>query len=340
MAYFFGGRTETMKKSVVLRTGGPDVLEFVDVPEPSPGENQVLVDLKATGLNWSELMIRCGDWPVDISKGFTLGSEGAGVVEKTGASVTDIQPGDRVIVLDFDSYLNQEQGCYAEKTVVPREKILKFPENLSFSEAAAVPMAALTAYDALINHSPLPESGTVVVTAGTGAVGIAAIQIALRKNLRVIGTTRSKSKKGQVQSLGAEVVVEADPVRLKEKIAELVKDEGVDAIFDPVGGQTATELISLLNFNGTYVNYGNMGEGAFNVPSGFLFNQVKMHGYVILRNLEDPKTMQEVWSEVLPLIETREIVIPVHKTFPLEEVSQAHLEMEKHTHWGKLVLVQ
>ena len=155
-----------MKKAVVRQTGGPEVLQLIEVPYPVPGEGEVLVDLKATGLNWSELMIRRGEWPIEISEnGFTPGSEGAGVVEKTGPGVTDMQPGERVIVFDFNAYLDEGQGCYAEKIVVPRDKILKYPENLDFAEAAAVPMAAVTAYDALINHSPLPESGTVVITA-------------------------------------------------------------------------------------------------------------------------------------------------------------------------------
>lgn len=330
-----------MKKVVIRATGGPQVLKLIEVPDPVAGENEVLVDLKATGLNWSELMIRKGDWPIEISaNGFTPGSEGAGVVEKTGSGVTDVQPGDRVIVFDFNAYLDEEQGCYAEKIAVARDKILKYPENLEFAEAAAVPMASLTAYDALINHSPLPESGTVVITACTGAVGIAAIQLARRKGLRVIGTTRRETQRAHIHSLGAEVAVAPDPFRLKEAIADLVKDEGVDYIFDPIGGETATQLISLLNFNGTYVIYGILSGGELKLPDNFLFSQVKAHGYIILRNLEDPKSLQAAWNEVLPLIETKEILIPVHKTFPLQDVAKAHEEMEDHPHWGKIVLVQ
>ncbi len=330
-----------MKKAVVRQTGGPEVLKFIEVPDPVPGEGEVLVDLRATGLNWSELMIRRGDWPIEISaNGFTPGSEGAGVVEKNGPGVTDVQLGDRVIVFDFNAYLDEGQGCYAEKILVPRDKILKYPENLDFAEAAAVPMASLTAYDALINHSPLPESGTVVITACTGAVGIAAIQLAKRKGLRVIGTTRRESQRAHIHSLGAEVVVAPDPFRLKEAIVDLVKDEGVDYIFDPISGETATQLISILNFNGTYVIYGILSGGELKLPDNFLFHQGKVHGYVILLNLADPKNLQAAWREVLPLIETKEILIPVHKTFPLEEVAEAHEAMENHQHWGKIVLVQ
>ncbi|MFQ5449608.1 MAG: zinc-binding alcohol dehydrogenase family protein [Nitrospinaceae bacterium] len=328
-----------MKKIVIRRTGNPAVLETLNVPEPVPGENEVLVGLKAVGLNWSEVMIRRGDWPIPIANGFTPGCEGAGVVEQAGAAVEDLHPGDPVIVLDFLAYLVEGQGCYAEKIIVSRDKILKFPANLDFTEAAATPMAALTAFDALINHSPLPESGTIVVTACTGAVGIAALQIAKRKNLRVIGTTRSEKKKSFVQSLGVEAVAAPGPGALKEKVAGLVGESGIDYVFDPVNGETASQLLSLMNFNGTFVEYGAQSGNQFQVPPEFLFHQVRIHGYVVLRNLENPATLQSVWNEVLPLIETRDLAIPVAKTFPLAQASQAHQAFEDHKHFGKLVLV-
>ncbi len=329
-----------MKQVLVRRTGGPGVFEIAEASDPALGDNDVLVDLRATGLNWSEVMIRSGEWPVDLSEGFVLGSEGAGVVEKTGSAVNDLSPGDRVVVADFDAYLQPQQGCYAEKIKTPRQKLLRFPGNLDFSEAAALPIALLTAYDAMHLHSPLPESGTVVVTACTGAVGIAAIQLARRKNLRVIATTRSDKKKKSIEALGADVIVESDPARLQKKITGLIGDAGVDYVFDPVCGKTATALLELMNYNSTYVLYGVLGGNQFTVPSGLLFNQIRIHGYVILRNLADPRALQEAWRDALPLVETGEVSLPVHRTFPLQQVAEAHREMEAHEHWGKLVLVQ
>ncbi len=329
-----------MKTVLVRRTGGPGVFETAETPDPSLGDNDVLVDLKATGLNWSEVMIRRGEWPVELGGGFVLGAEGAGVVEKTGAAVDGLAPGDRVVVCDFSAYLEAGQGCYAEKIKVPGGKLLRFPRNLDFPEAAALPIALLTACDAMHTHSPLPESGTVVVTACTGAVGIAAIQLARRKNLRAIGVTRSEKKKKSIQALGAEVIVESDPARLKEKIVRMTGEKGIDYVFDPVCGETATALIELLNYNGTYVLYGVLAGNEFTVPSGLLFNQVRIHGYVILRNLADPEALQSAWRDALPLVETGEVVIPVHREFPLQQAADAHREMEAHEHWGKLVLVQ
>lgn len=329
-----------MKKFVIRKTGGPEVLEMVDAPDPEIGDGQVLIDVKAVGLNWSEVMIRRGEWPLDLGGGFTPGAEGAGIVEAVGPQVENVKPGDRVANFEVEAYLDPAQGNYAEKIAVPADKVLKFPERFSFAEAAASPMAILTAYDAMVNHSPLPETGTAVVTACTGAVGATAIQIAKRKGLRVIGTSRSKDKKGHITSLGAEAAIESDPVRLKERIAEMTGGGGVDYVFDPIAGETATQLLSLMNFNGTYVLYGFLGGQQFTVPSNILFEQIQIHGYVVLRNLYDTFWLQEVWSEVYPLLETREITVPISKTFPFEKAAEAHREMESHRHFGKLVLVR
>jgi len=329
-----------MRKIVMHRAGGPEVLETVEVPDPTVGENQVLVDIRGIGLNWSEVMIRRGEWPQDLERGFTPGAECAGRVEAVGAGVTHVQTGDPVAVLDIGAYGDPAHGTYAEKIAVEAGRVLKIPANMSFAEAAAIPMALLTAYDALINHSPLPESGTLVVTACTGAVGIAALQIGHRKGLKVIGTARTENKKHSIASLGVEAVIDSDPVRLKEKVAEQAGESGVDYIFDPVNGETATQLLTLMADNSTFVNYGLLGGSQFMVSSNLMFSQIKIHGYVVLKNLEDPEKMQAVWAEILPLVETREVEIPVHKTFPFERMAEAHHAMEEHGHFGKLVVVR
>ncbi len=329
-----------MKKIVIRRAGDPSVFEIIDVPIPTVRENEVLIDIKAIGMNWSEVMIRRGDWPMDLSPGVTLGAEGAGMVEAVGGNVIHIKPGDRVANFEVLAYWEPGQGNYAEKIVVPADKVLKIPDHMSFAEGAAIPMALLTAYDALINHSPLPEAGTVVVTACTGSVGIAALQLAHRKGLRVIGTTRARNKKSHIEAFGVEAVAYSDPTDLRARLLAKVGDKGIDYVFDPIGGTTATELLSLLNFNGTYVTYGSLEGPPFMSSPNFLFHQLKAHGYVVLRNLADPKKLQAVWAEILPLMETKEVLVPVHKTFPFEKVAEAHQAMESHEHFGKLVLTR
>lgn len=329
-----------MKKSILLSTGEPGVFQVVNVPEPVPGPGQVLVDIRAVGLNWSETMIRRGDWPLELGEGFTLGCEGAGIVEAVGEDVRTVAPGDRVAVFDIGAYFNPGQGAYAEKMAVDENRILRIPAGLGFAEAAALPMALLTAYDAMVRHSPLPESGNVVVTASTGAVGIAALLIARVKGLRALGTSRSEDKLDRVRQLGCEAVAASDPAELAKKVTECFGGAGPIYVFDPVQGRLAEELLSIMESNGTYVFYGNLGGDTFTLPPGFLFHQLRVHGYVVLANLADPEDLQEAWGELYPLVEENTIPIPVAKTFDFPDFEAAHRAMEQHAHFGKLVVVR
>ncbi len=329
-----------MKAIVVTESGGPDVFNTVETPTPRPDESQVLIDLKATGLNWSEVMIRKGDWPLPLEEGFVLGSEGAGIVEEVGNTVSSVRPGDRVAVFDVNAYLEAGQGTYASHIMVDENKVLKIPAYLDFAQAASLPMALLTAYDAMVCHSPLPEAGNVVVTACTGAVGIAAMQLARMKGLRVIGTTRDEKKADLVRGMGCEVVVGNDPQEICDKISRIFGEAGVDYVFDPVQGLLAESLLGLMGMNGTYVIYGNLFGDTFSVSPHLLFNQTKIHGYVVLGNLADAESMQAVWSEIFPLIEEKLIEIPVAKTFPFPDAGAAQEAMESHQHFGKIVMTQ
>ena len=329
-----------MKKIILDKTGGPEVLNIVDVPEPTLKENEVLINIKSIGLNWSEVMIRRGEWPMDLSDGFTPGVEGAGIVEAVGERVQTVKPGDKVANFDINAYLAPGQGNYAEKIAVAEDKVLPLPGDISIVEAAALPMALLTAYDSLINHSPLPESGTILITACTGAVGIAALQIARLKGLRVIGTTRSVDKISAIEALGAEAVLAHDSADLCQKASEAAGEGGIDYVFDPLNGETASEILSMMNPDGTFVSYGLLDGDKFTVDTTLMFNQIKLHGYVVINNLADPKALQKTWKDILPLLRDKELSIPVAKTFPFQDVAKAHKYFESHTHFGKIVLVR
>lgn len=238
----------------------------------------------------------------------------------------------------MSAYLDSGQGTYASQMLVSEKRLLKMPANLKFEEMASLPMALLTAYDAMVCHSPLPESGTLVVTAATGAVGIAAIQVARLKGLRVIATTRSEDKREFLKSLGAEVIVAESGSKLAEGLKKILGETPVDYVFDPIYGETASQLMPFLGFNGTYVVYGMLGGFESTLDSSILFQQSKMHGYIVLRNLGEPEDLQRVWNEIYPLIEAGEVTVPIARTFPLADVSKAHTAMEQHGHFGKLVL--
>lgn len=329
-----------MKAIVLTQSGAPDVIHSAESPTPRPDGSQVLINLKATGLNWSEVMVRKGDWPVPLDEGFVLGTEGAGIVEEVGNTVSSVRPGDRVAVFEVNAYLEAKQGTYASHILVDENKVLKIPSHLDFAQAASLPMALLTAYDAMVCHSPLPEAGNVVVTACTGAVGIAAMQLARMKGLRVVGITRDEKKAALVRGMGCEVVVGKDPQEICNKVSSCFGEASVNYIFDPVQGELAESLLGIMGMDGTYVIYGNLAGDTFSVPPNFLFNQTKIHGYVVLRNLADAEAMQAVWSEVYPLIEEKLIEIPVAKTFSFPDAGAAQEAMESHQHFGKIVMTQ
>jgi NADPH2:quinone reductase len=327
-----------MKKVVINKAGDPKVLKIIEASEPKLKKDEVLIKLKSIGLNWSEVMIRRGDWPLDLSGGFTPGVEGVGMVEAVGNEVRSVRPGEKVANFELDAYLENQQGNYSEKIAVAEGKVLKLPGDMSVIEAGALPTALLTAYDALINHSPLPESGTVLITACTGGVGIAALQVAALKGLRVIGSTRSENKVSKIEDLGVEAVVADYSTDLYQKVSDLVKGEGVDYIFDPLNGEIASDLLGLLKPNGTFVSYGFQTGDEFTVESSLIFNQIKIHGYSVLNNIAQPKILQKVWKDILPLLEEKEITVPIAKSFPFMEFSEAHKYFESHEHFGKIVI--
>ncbi len=329
-----------MKKIVFKETGGPEVLSIIDVPDPVIKKNEVLINLKSIGLNWSEIMVRRGEWPMELSGGFTPGVEGVGIVEAVGPDAQKIRPGDKVANFEIDAYLTAGQGNYAGKIAVAEDKVLTLPGDISMTDAAALPMAVLTAYDALINHSPIPESGTILITACTGSVGIAALQIARLKGLRVIATTRSAEKIPAIEEFGAEAILTDDAVDLCQKVSDAAGADGIDYVFDPISGDVASGLISMINPNGTFVSYGLLDGDRFTVDTNLLFNQIKVHGYVVINNLADTKALQKTWNDILPLVREKEIIVPVAKTFPFAEVVQAHKYFENHAHFGKIVLLQ
>jgi len=140
--------------------------------------------------------------------------------------------------------------------------------------------------------------------------------------------------------LGAEAILSDDPVDLCQKVSEAAGADGIDYVFDPLNGDAASGLISLINPNGTFVSYGFLDGDKFTIDTNLLFNQIKVHGYVVINNMADSKTLQKTWNDILPLVSEKEIIVPVAKTFPFADVAQAHKYFESHAHFGKIVLLQ
>jgi NADPH:quinone reductase-like Zn-dependent oxidoreductase len=306
-----------VKAIVMNRYGGPDVLKFtVDAPNPKIGPDFVLVRAKAAGVNPVDWKIREGyldglfqtDFPI------TPGWDVAGVVERTGPAVSEFSPGDEVIGYVREDHVGR--GTYAELVAAPVRTLGRKPARLSWAEAAGLPLAGLTAYQALAKALAVSEDDTVLIHAAAGGVGSLAVQIAIAKGARVIGTA-SPGNHDYLRELGAEPVAYGDG--LVDQVRRL-SPGGVSAALDLVGGEALEVTPELLTPKGRWASIVD--------PS-----VTELGGrYVFVR--PDPHDL----SALASLADDGRLTVPVAKTFPLTEAAEAQrLNAEGHTR-GKIVL--
>jgi NADPH:quinone reductase-like Zn-dependent oxidoreductase len=301
---------ETAMKAVQFsRFGGPEVLEIVDLPDPHPGPGQVRIAVRAAGVNASDWKKREGLMDPDLPQ--TLGYEAAGVVDELGAGVTDAAVGDRVFGLSAAG------AAQAELTVL--SFYAPIPPSLDFAAAAALPAAVETAWRAL-DQLGVGSGSTLLINGASGSVGSAAVQLAVARGARVIGTA-SPANHDYLRSLGA------GPVAYGEGMAERVRalaPGGVDLALDVAGSGVLPELIEL-------------ADGAGNVITVADFAGAQEFGVRFSRG-DDGRALHAL-AEIGPLIEAGRFSLPVARTFPLAAVAEAQQASEHGHERGKIVLL-
>lgn len=322
------------------RHGGPEVLEVEDVPEPTPGPDEVRVGVRAVALNHLDLWVRRG-LPLSIEMPHVGGADFAGVVEAAGSGVSDAKPGDRVVgypVLPGDGSAGpavilgeQRNGACCESLVLPRENLLPMPENLSFEEAAAVPVVFLTAWTMLVERAALKSGETVLVQGAGSGVGTSAIQIARHLGAHVIAATRSPQKVERLRALGADEVIDASAGRIDVRVQRLTGRRGADVVFEHVGGDTWEQSIRAAAWRGRIVTCGSTGGGAATTPLPFVFaRELSVHGVT----LGSRSSLQSV----LDLVRKGELRPVVDRVLPLSEARRGHEILEAGGANGKIVL--
>lgn len=306
-------------KAVQYRSyGGSDVLELGDAEEPKIGPDWVKIAVRATSVNPVDWKLASGglDGMLDIFFPVTPGWDVAGVIEEVGPSVTEFEVGDEVF-----GYLRKDavqRGTYAEKVGAPIRTVARKPANLSFAEAAAIPLAGLTAYQSLVHVLQVGEGDTVLVHAAAGGVGSFAVQIAIAQGARVIGTA-SQDNHDYVRSLGAEPVAYGEG--LVERVRKIAPD-GVDAVFDSLGGDTLGLTEDLLgnDAKGRVVSIADPGVKEFGGT------------YVFVRpDVDDLNALAR-------LAEAGKLSVEIAATYPLRETDRAWEDsMSGHTR-GKIVI--
>ncbi|MFH9671115.1 NADP-dependent oxidoreductase [Streptomyces sp. NPDC017405] len=296
--------------------GGPEVLEYGELRDPKVGPDQVLVKVRATAVNPVDWKCREGylDPVLDAVFPVVPGWDVSGVVVRPGAAVTEFSAGDEVIGYVREDFLSR--GTCAEYVAAPVRTLARKPRNLSFEEAAGLPLAGLTAYQVLVKALEVQRGETVLVHAAAGGVGSLAVQLAAHLGARVIGTA-GESHHDYIRALGGEPVAYGDG--LTERVRGLAP-EGVDAVFDTVGGDTLKVSAGLLAPRGRLASIADP--------------EVLEHGgrYAFVRpDAED-------LAHLADLAERGVVSVHVQRTFPLERTADAHrLNQEGHTR-GKIVI--
>jgi NADPH2:quinone reductase len=313
-----------MKAMIIREFGGPEKFELAEMPKPVPGPGQVLVKLKATSVNPVDYKIRMhpGNW-AGVPVPAILGYDAAGVIEAAGDRVTHLKPGDDVF---YSARIFGRQGTYAEYHVEDAEIVAKKPANLTFEEAASLPLAAMTAYDSVVTFFQTKPGDTLLVHAGAGGVGAFAVQLAKASGAKVLATGR-KENEALIKSLGADEVIDYRSVKFEDEVNRLTGGRGADAAFDTVGGDT---LVRSINCVRPFGKLATIVSVAGSINGMQIRNQTLYFGFM---------ERTEAKIQALFTLASRAVVKPlIDSVFPLEKIADAHRKIEAGGMKGKIVI--
>jgi len=325
-----------MKAVYVKEFGGAENLEIREVENPQqPMGKEVLVAVKAAGLNRADIMQRMGFYPAP--KGFPeriLGLEFAGEVARIGDGVTNFKIGDRVFGITAG-------GAQAEFLTTDESLLAKIPDRLNFTEAAAIPEAFITAHDAIFTQGNLQTNETLLIHAVGSGVGLAALQLAKARNIKTVGTSRTADKLEKCRELGLDFGIATEADFLAETVKEKTRGKGADVILDLVGAKYFAANLESLALKGRLILVG-LTAGAkaeFNLGSA-LTKRARIIGTVLRSRPTEEKAeaTQKFIEDVLPLIVEGKIKPNLDKVFRIEDIKEAHEYLESNASFGKVVL--
>lgn len=329
-----GSRTKVVR---FHDTGDANVLQLDEVLEREPRAAEVRIRVEAIGLNRAEVMFRQGQYLEDPSFPSRLGYEAAGTIDAIGKDVTGFTEGDRVSTIP--SFSMGEYGVYGETAVVPAYAVAKYPENLTATQGAAIWMQYITAYGALIHYGNLQAEQTVLVTAASSSVGLAAIQIAKAEGARVIATTRGNNKRPFLLDAGADYVLVTDEQDLEESVMAITSDKGVDLVFDPIAGPILEALANVAAYGGTIIEYGALSNSSATYPLfSALAKGLVIRGYTLFEIVREPTLLAAAKQYVFDGLEFGKFMPFIDRTFTLDQIVSAHEYMESNRQIGKIVV--
>ncbi|WP_419886957.1 quinone oxidoreductase family protein [Neobacillus niacini] len=322
-----------MKAIQLQKYGGPEVLEIVEIERPVPAGREVLIEIKAIGVNYADTARREGKYVVKTPLPFIPGAEIAGVVAAVGEKVTNVKPGMRVVTLI-------ESGGYSEFALADERSLIPLPKHLDFRNAAALPLQGLSAYHVLKTMGRLENGETVLVHAAAGGVGTLAVQLAkLFGAGKIIATASNAEKLELARQMGADVLVNYSETNWVEQVLEATGGKGVDVALEMVGGDVFNQTLKCLATFGRLVVFGAAsGEQSKMYPSSLMARNQSVIGFFLPQIMRKPELLQPSLVELLTYLGEGALNLTIGGVFPLEDAADVHRLLQSRKTTGKLIL--
>jgi NADPH:quinone reductase len=322
-----------MKAIQVQKTGGPEVLTLVDLPVPKAKANEAVVKIAASGVNFIDVYFREGRYPAALP--FTDGQEAAGTVIEVGGDVKSVKVGDRV------AYSNI-MGTYAEYAAVPADRLVRVPDKITDQQAAAAMLQGMTAHYLINTTYPLKKGETALIHAAAGGVGLLLVQMAKNIGAHVIGTAGTEEKAKLAREAGADEVIVYATADFEAETKRITDGKGVHVVYDGVGQTTFEKGLNVLRPRGHMVLF---GAASGPVPPLDPIKQLMAKGSLTLTRpslihyVSTREELQQRAGDVFSMIAAGKLKLRISKTYKLEEVQQAHRDLEGRKTTGKILLV-
>ena len=317
----------------IEKTGGPEVLKFETIEIGAPGPEEVLIEHKAIGLNFIDTYHRSGSYPLDLPSG--IGGEASGIIKKIGSKVKDFSVGDSV------AYAGVPLGSYSSERIYSIKNLVKIPDGINFDIAATLMTKGLTAYYLLYKTYPVSANETILFHAAAGGVGQIFCQWAKSLGCKVIGTVGSDEKIKTAKKNGCDFVINYSKEDFPKKVLEITKGKGVPVVYDGVGKNTFVGSIECLKIRGMMVSFGNASGSVENIdvkkmiqPKGLYFTRPSMGQY-----LGNKDEIKEGADKLFQNIKLGKVKIEIFKKYKLEDVVQAHKDLEARKIVGPAVII-
>ena len=317
----------------IEKTGGPEVLKLQTIDLKKPAPDEVTIEHKAIGLNFIDTYHRSGLYPVELPSG--IGAEGAGIIKAVGSKVEDFSVGDKV------AYAGAPLGAYSSERNYPIKNLVKIPDGIDLTIAATLMTKGLTAYYLLYKTFPVISNQTILFHAAAGGVGQVFCQWAKSLGCKVIGTVGSDEKINVAKKNGCDFVINYSKDDFAKKVLEFTKEKGVPVVYDGVGKNTFHKSIECLKTRGMMVSFGNASGSLENIdvkksiqPKGLYFTRPSMWHYLSTKD-----EIKEGADKLFEKIKLGKIKIEIFNKYRLDDVEQAHKDLESRKITGSAIII-